>query len=499
MMHMKFSEYKQYDGLGLANLVARKEVTAAELLQVAIERTEKTHKKLNAVIIRMDEIAQARSQETLTGPFAGVPFLTKDLYQDYAGVLNANGNKALKAANHRPSVHAEITQRWLNAGVVIFGRTNTPEFGIKGISEPEAWGASHNPWNIKHTPGGSSGGSAAAVAAGIVPMAGANDGGGSIRIPAACCGLFGIKPSRGRTPWGPVVTEQMHGAAMNHVVSRTVRDSAAMLDATQGDEIGSLYRIKSPTRPYLEAVSIDPKPLKIAFSTRSPIGTPVDPEAVKAVEKTVQLLESLGHHVEEAEPEIDGLETAHSFLTLWFANAALSVARVKRETGCGSDGFELDTLASAAFGDATSASAYAQAYVYTNMCARKLAEFHQKYDLWLTPTMAMPPARVGEIRLSMIERIAAKALLAGHLAKPVIKYGIAHKMAVDNLQWVPFTQIANITGVPAMSVPLHVTDKGLPMGVQFIGSMGEEDLLFQLAGQLERAKPWPLIAPFMGA
>jgi len=494
---MKFSEYIQYDGLGLARLVARREVTATELLRVAIDRTERTHKKLNAVIIRMDEIAQTRAKQTLTGPFAGVPFLIKDLFQDYAGVLNANGNKALKAANYRPSVHAEITQRWLNSGVVIFGRTNTPEFGIKAITEPEAWGASRNPWNIKHTPGGSSGGSASAVAAGIVPIAGANDGGGSIRIPAACCGLFGLKPSRGRTPWGPLVTEQMHGAAMNHVVSRTVRDSAAMLDATFGDEIGSLYRLAPPRRSYLEEVNLDPKPLKIAFSTRSPIGTPVDPEAIKAVEKTAKLLESLGHHVEEAEPEIDGLEAAHSFLTLWFGNAAVTVQKIKRETGAGSEGFELDTLASAAFGDATPSSIYAQAYAYANMCARKLAEFHQKYDLWLTPTMAMPPARVGEVRLSMIEKVAAKALIAGHLAGPVIKFGIAHKMAIENLKWVPFTQIANITGVPAMSVPLHVTKKGLPMGVQFIAPMGEEGLLFQLAGQLERAQPWQLVAPFV--
>jgi amidase len=496
---MKFSEYIKHDGLSLAALVANREVTASELLQIAINRTEQTHKKLNAVIIRMDEIAQSRTKQSLKGPFAGVPFLTKDLFQDYAGVLNANGNKALKAANFRPAVHAEITQRWLNSGVVIFGRTNTPEFGIKGFTEPEAWGASRNPWNPKHTPGGSSGGSAAAVAAGIVPMAGANDGGGSIRIPAACCGLFGLKPSRGRTPWGPTVTEQMHGAAMNHIVTRTVRDSAAMLDATHGDEVGSLYRLAPPVRPYLEEAGRDPKPLKIAFSTRSPLGTPVDAEAIKAVENTTKLLQSLGHHVEEAEPDLDGLEASYSFLTLWFANAAVTVRHVKHETGCGNEGFELDTLASAAFGEATPSSAYVEAYIYANKCARKLAEFHQKYDLWLTPTMAMPPARVGEIRLSMIEQIAAKALLAGHLAKPVIKFGIAHKMAVDNLKWVPFTQIANITGVPAMSVPLHVTAKGLPMGVQFIGSMGEEGVLFQLAGQLERAKPWPLVAPFMGA
>jgi amidase len=494
---MKFSEYIQYDGLGLAELIKRKEVTATELLRIALERTDATHKKLNAVIIRMDDIGKTRAKQPLTGPFAGVPFLTKDISQDYAGVLSASGNKALKAANYRPSVHAEITQRWLNSGVVVFGKTNTPEFGIKGITEPEAWGASHNPWNLKHTPGGSSGGSAAAVAAGIVPIAGANDGGGSIRIPAACCGLFGLKPSRGRTPWGPEVTEQMHGAAMNHVLSRTVRDSAAMLDATHGDEIGSLYRLAAPARSYLEEAGRDPKSLKIAFSTRSPIGTPVDLEAIKAVEKTAKLLESLGHHVEEAEPDIDGIQAAYSFLTLWFASSTVIVNKVRKQTGCGPDGFELETLASEAIGKATPSSQYAEAYVYANICARKLAEFHQRYDLWLTPTMAMPPARIGEIGMSKLEKIAVKVFLAGHLAVPVIKSGFAHKMAIENLKWVPFTQIANITGVPAMSVPLHVTKSGLPMGVQFIAAMGEEGLLFQLAGQLERAQPWQKVAPFM--
>src|SRR5688572_23616063 len=251
---MRFEEYRKHDGLGLADLVARREVNASELLEVAIARAEAVNPKLNAVIIPMHDIARARAKESLSGPFAGVPFLTKDLFQEYGGVRTAFGCKALKAAGYTAVEHAEITARWLRAGTVIFGRTNTPEFGAKAITEPDAWGPCRNPWNPDHTPGGSSGGSASAVAAGIVPMAGANDGGGSIRLPAGMCGLFGIKPGRGRTPWGPLYGELMHGAAMNHILSRSVRDSAAMLDATHGPELGSLYRIEPPERPYIEEV-----------------------------------------------------------------------------------------------------------------------------------------------------------------------------------------------------------------------------------------------------
>ena len=293
-----FKEYGNYDALGLAELIRRGEVTAAEALEAALARADAVNPKLNAIIIPMHDIARSRAKEKLDGPFAGVPFLTKDLFQEYAGVRTAYGCKALKDANYTATEHSEITRRWLASGAVIFGRTNTPEFGAKGITEPDAWGPTRNPWNLAHVPGGSSGGSAAAVAAGIVPMAGGNDGGGSIRLPAGHCGLFGLKPGRGRTPWGPTYAEMMHGAAMNHVLTRSVRDSAAMLDATHGPEIGSMYRIEPPERPYLQEVTREPGRLKIGFTMKSPIGTDVHPEAVIAVQKAAQLLGSLGHHVE---------------------------------------------------------------------------------------------------------------------------------------------------------------------------------------------------------
>ncbi len=487
---MNFEEYRSHDGLGLAELVAKKEVTASELLELAIARAEAVNPQLNAVIVPMHDIARARAQASLEGPFAGVPFLTKDLFQDYAGVLHASGNKALKKAGFKPIRHATITQRWLDAGTVIFGRTNTPEFGAKGITEPEAWGPTRNPWNTDHVPGGSSGGSAAAVAAGIVPMAGANDGGGSIRIPAAHCALFGIKPGRGRTPWGPDLSEDMHGAAMNHVLTRSVRDSAAMLDATHGPEINSMYHIEPPTRPYLQDAAEDPRPLKIAFSSRSPVDTDVDPEAIKAVEEAAKLLESLGHHVEEGEPAVDGMQLAQDFIMMWFGHMAADVNRIKRLTGCGDEGFEADTLLMAAFGRTVSARDYLEGLLHWHDYSRQLAEFHQQYDLWLSPTLAMPPARIGEIATPQWQQKAGMALVKMGMTRALLKTDIIDQMVKANLQWVPYTQLGNLTGVPAMSVPLHWCANGMPLGVQFVASHGGEGLLFQLAGQLERAQPW---------
>jgi amidase len=487
---VKFEEYASRDGLALAELVARKEATPAELLECAIARADAVNPKLNAIIISMQEIARERAKTALSGPFAGVPFLTKDLFQEVAGVQTAYGCKGLKAANFKAPVSAEITRRWLDAGVVIFGRTNTPEFGAKGITEPDAWGPARNAWNLNHTPGGSSGGSATAVAAGIVPMAGANDGGGSIRIPAGFCGLFGLKPGRGRTPWGPAMSEAMHGAAMNHIVCRSVRDSAAMLDATHGPDLSSMYIVAPPERPYLEEVSRDPGKLKIAFTRRSPIGTPIDPEAVKAVDDTAKLLESLGHHVEEAEPAIDTMQLSKDFIVMWFAQCASTVKRIKEMTGCGDDGFELDTLAMVAFGHATRAPEYVEGYWRWSDYTRQLGEFHQKYDLFLTPTSAMPPARIGEIVTAPWQHFVMKILLALGLGRVVLKSGIIEQMVTENLKWVPFTQLGNLTGTPAMSVPLHWTASGLPIGSHFVAPHGGEGMLFRLAGQLEKAKPW---------
>lgn len=486
---MDFKEYRAHDATGLAQLVAKKEVQPAELLRLAIDRArEVAH--LNAIVTPMFDEACDRAAKALTGPFAGVPFLLKDLMQEYAGVPCSMGNKALRQNGFTPLAHGEIVRRWLKAGVVPMGRTNTPEFGAKAITEPEAWGATHNPWKIGHVPGGSSGGSAAAVAAGIVPFAGANDGGGSIRIPAGCCGLFGLKPGRGRTPMGPDLGEALHGAVTNHVLTRSVRDSAAMLDVASGPEVASLFHVRPPDMPYAEAICLTPGPLRIAFSSTSPMGTRVDREAQLAVEKTARLLESLGHKVEEASPPIDGMMLAQDFLTMWFVNCALMVRQVKMQTGCDASGFELDTLAMAAFGEKLRAVEYAASYQRWLLYTRQLGEFLQDYDLFMTPTLAAPPARIGEIATPGWQRQALKLVLATHATRLLMDSGMVEKMARENLKWVPFTQLANLTGVPAMSVPLHWCDNDLPLGVQFVGNHNGETLLLQLAAQLEQAAPW---------
>ncbi|MEG1696310.1 MAG: amidase family protein, partial [Acinetobacter sp.] len=355
---MKFSEYIQYDGLGLAQLVKNKEVHASELLRIALERTDKTNSKLNAVIIPMYEQAKQRTQQQSSGLFAGVPFLVKDLFQEYQGVPTSYGSNALKKINYTPDFNAEIVNRWEKTGIITFGRTNVPEFGIKGITEPDAWGSCHNPWNLKHNSGGSSGGSGSAVAGGLVPIAGASDGGGSIRIPASYCGLFGLKPSRGRTPWGPQYSEAMHGAAMQHVLSKTVRDSAAMLDAVQGPEQTSLFRIEAPQQDYLDVIQHAPKKLRIAFNTQSPIGTKVSKDAIQAVQQTAKLLESLGHIVIEDQPQINGLALAKDFVTTWFSQFSYMRAQIKQMSGATDRDFELDSVALAAFGAKTTATEY---------------------------------------------------------------------------------------------------------------------------------------------
>lgn len=485
---MNFNEYRQHDALGLAALVARGEVSARELLDCALARCAEVNPALNAVVIPMHDIARERAAGVLQGPFAGVPFLIKDIAQDHAGVPSTAGSRAFR--HHVPTAHSEYVRRALAAGLVIFGKTNTPELALKGTTEPELWGPTRNPWNTALTPGGSSGGAAAAVAAGLVPMAGASDGGGSIRIPAGYCGLFGLRPSRGRVPAGPNHAEFWHGASSEHVLSRSVRDSAAMLDALQGADSGAPFRIQAPERPFRDEVGRDPGKLRIGFSTRSPLGLPVDDDAVQAVESTVALLRSLGHEVEEAEPAIDGQALAECFLTMYMGQTAANMAEARRLHGAREQDFELDTRALGLLGNALSAGAYTRSLFRWNDFARALAGFFQRFDLYLTPTQASRPARIGEQKTPAWQEAALKPLLALGLGKVLLQSGQVEKMASESLRRVPFTQLSNLTGTPSMSVPLHWTADGLPLGVQFVAPIGEEARLFRLAAQLEQAQPW---------
>lgn len=484
-------EYDDCDATALAELVRRRQLSPAELLEAAIARAEALNPRLNAIIYPMYEHARALVRGRLPpGPFAGVPFLVKDLLQAYAGFPLSSGSRALR--DWVPPGDAEVVRRFKRAGLVTFGKTNVPEFGLVAYTEPEAFGPARNPWNPEHTPGGSSGGAAAAVAAGIVPMAGANDGGGSIRIPAACCGLFGLKPTRGRVPTGaPLLGEVWEGAAVDHVLTRSVRDSAAMLDALAGPALGAPYQIPAPERPYAEEVRREPPRLRIAFHTRSPIGEAVHPECVRAVENTARLLAELGHEVEEAAPPIDGMAVARAYLTLYFGQVAADLAWLEAERGRAAlRRVEDATRALALIGASLSSRDYVATRRTWYGFGRAMAEFHLRYDLYLTPALAEPPVRIGALRPGPRDRLALRLVRALRMGRLLLASGIIDRLARENLGKTPYTQLANLTGQPAMSVPLHWTSDGLPVGAHFLARWGDEATLFRLAAQLEQARPW---------
>jgi amidase len=363
---------------------------------------------------------------------------------------------------------------------------------LKGITEPELHGPTRNPWNTDHTPGGSSGGSAAAVASGMVPMASANDGAGSIRIPAACCGLFGLKVTRGRTPNGPTHGRTWQGAVVEHVLSRSVRDSAAILDATQGSDIGAPYIIPPPRRPYLEEIQQSPGPLRIAFNTQSPIDTTVHPECIRAVEHTVGLLEELGHEVEEAHPDVDGQALAKGLIILYSGEVATIMDDLIPLLGRKAKPSDVESISwtLGLLGRTYSAGHIVKAKREWERAARTTGHFHEAYDIYLTPTLAYPPVKIGELEPKPIELALLKIVNTLGLGRLLLATGAIDKLAVENLAKTPFTPLANFTGQPAMSVPLYWTSDDLPCGLHFMARYGDEATLLQLAAQLEKAQPW---------
>jgi amidase len=486
-----FPEYDRQDGLGLADLIRKKEITPEEVCEAAIARIEKINPRINAVIYRMFDIGRRTARANLPdGPFSGVPFLIKDLLAAYAGVPMTMGCRALR--DFIPSFDSELMKRYKATGVVVLGKTNTPELGLMGITEPELHGPTRNPWNLDYTPGGSSGGAAAAVASGMVPMASGGDGGGSIRIPASYCGLFGLKPSRGRNPTGPEYGAIWQGAAVEHVITRSVRDSAAMLDAIQGPDAGAPFMIQKPERPYLDEVFRAPGALRIGFTRKSPLSAGVHPECREAVEKTANLLESLGHAVEEAEPAIDGIALARSYFTMYYGEIEADIAQIGKTLGrkLSQADVEGTTWLLNLLGKAFTAGEFVLSIRQWNTFSRQMGLFHEKYDFYLTPATACPPVKIGGMKPRPAEEKAMKIVNRLGLGKLVRLTGLEEKIAIDSLARTPFTQLANLTGQPAMSVPLHWTKDGLPCGVQFIARSGDEASLFRLAGQLEQAQPW---------
>jgi amidase len=461
------------DATEQASLVASGDVAPSELLEAAIERIERIDGALNAVVIRWFDHARdvASSSELPSGPFRGVPFLLKDLFAEYAGQRFSNGNVALKEAHVVADADTTLVSRYRAAGLVIAGRTNSPELGSVPTTEPVAWGPTHNPWDTTRTPGGSSGGAAAAVASGMVPFAHASDGGGSIRIPASCCGLVGLKPSQGRITLGPVRDES--GLSVQHCVSRTVRDTAALLDATRGPGIGDTVIAPPPARPYVDELGADPGRLRIGILDHHPGGESVDADVTRAAQSVGTLLESLGHHVEPAWPKaLEDKTFGSMFGAMWSTNMGLSRRRFSDLLGRPLEDHELEPLnrVQAEFAKHFTAVDYGLALSAVAQYRRAVQSWwYDGWDLLLTPTLAELPLKLGTIVNDPADPMA-----------PMRRAG----------QFVPFTPPFNTSGQPAISLPLEWTAEGLPVGVQLVAAYGREDVLLRVASQLEQAKPW---------
>ena len=472
-MSLKIAELAP-DALGLGQLVKQGQVKPVELVDSVIDAIERTNGDLNAVITPMFEMAREAARAASvdeSAPFAGVPFLLKDIRAAYNGVPTSDGCRLLR--DLPKTYDSEIVRRHRNAGLICVGKTNTPEFGLTATTEPHAFGPTKNPWNLDCTPGGSSGGGAAAVSARILPMAHASDGGGSIRIPAACCGLFGLKPTRGRNPLGPDAGDVMNGLVVEHALTISVRDSAALLDATAGPDIGDPYCAPQVESSFSEAVQQEPGKLRVALSTESPFGVPVHADCIEAVESAGRLLEELGHAVELDVPEYDDRAFRTAFTAVWFSNLAASLAQLKAEFGRDLTAADVEpiTLELGNRGSETTAAEYVAAVAGLQMVGRQVARFFQRYDIWLTPVLSAPPPSLGYLH-------------PGPSEADLRPYSRRVR------EWVPYTQLANATGQPAASIPLHWTADGLPVGVQVMARFGDECTLLRLAAQLEEARPW---------
>lgn len=465
---MRFEEYAAHDGLGLAELVRRGEVHPTELVEAAIEGIERHDGVLNAVVHRADDEARATAKGPLAGPFAGVPFLIKDLGLQVAGWPRTSGSRF---APDTPDGHdSELVRRYRAAGVVLVGKTNTPEFGIPGVTTSERLGPCRNPWNPDHIAGGSSGGAAAATAAGLVPLAHASDGLGSIRIPASCCGLVGLKTTRDRNPNGPGDHDRAIGFSVDHVVSRTVRDSAAMLDATGYPEPDSPYAPPPKAGPYLDEVATPPGRLRIGFTTLGPTGAAAD-EVRSALDGVVALLEELGHDLVPHEVDVDWRAAYRAQAAVSGANFAASMRRLAAELGREPGPHELGPLARRAYdaGRSVTGERALWGWQELRLVNRRILASLAPFDVYLTPVLGTPPPRHDEIDpltmdLREFDRAQARTF--------------------------PFTPPFNFTGQPSMSLPLAWSASGLPLGMLFSGRYADEATLFRLAGQLEEARPW---------
>jgi Asp-tRNA(Asn)/Glu-tRNA(Gln) amidotransferase A subunit family amidase len=465
---MNEEEYLAEDAVGLAGLIAGRQITAAEALEAALARAAKVNPKINAITMDLADRARREAASTMSGPLAGVPFLLKDLGPKLAGTPTTDSCKLY--AQDIAQADSPLTMLYREAGLVIFGKTNTPELGLEPVTEPAMFGPTRNPWDLGRTAGGSSGGAAAAVAAGILPAAHASDGGGSIRIPASCCGLFGLKPSRGLVSYAPK-DEGWGGFSCGHVVSRSVRDSAILLDIAARTQAGDPYWTAPPARPFLAAVAEDPRPLRIAFTTAAFGADGIDPECAEAVRAAAKLCADLGHQVEEADPPIDRAALAAAGVVISASVAAdLDEVAARRGRPIAEDEVEPVTWSSYERGRQISGSLYIQSLRAAHGLGRAMGAFMATHDILICSTLGMPAVPIGYLKGG----------------DPPDWEGYARRL----FAFMPNTQAFNISGQPAASVPLAMSRSGLPIGVQIVGRQAEDDLVLSLAAQLERAAPW---------
>ncbi len=466
------SGYSQYDGLGLAKLVRQNEVTPSELLEHALAGIDAVNPQLNGVVARLADLAEAEIAAGLPdGPFKGVPFLVKELGVQAKGAPSRCGSKLTE--DLVAVADSELMKRFRAAGLVTTAMTASPEFGFNPTCESVFYGPTHNPWDLGRSPGGSSGGSAAMVAAGVVPVAHANDGGGSIRIPASCCGLVGLKPTRNRVPTGPSFGDWLNGLAIELIVSRSVRDTAAMLDAVQGPDTGPPDIITPPERPYLDEMETPPGNLRIGWTATPISGVDVHPDVVDGLHNTVKLMESLGYELVEEKFDIDWNHFFEALLTIWTAYLTWAIdalANAVKSTPS-LENMERVTWELYHHGKSLSAMDMHNALANFNTVNRQTGAMFERFDLLLTPTIAQPPLPLGTLDQNAV--------------------GVdAREWTRQVFDWVPFTPLFNTTGQPAISLPLHWSPDGLPIGMQFAAKLNDEATLIRLAAQLEEAKPW---------
>lgn len=460
-------DYLRHDAVGLAGVIRKGEATAAEVLETALTLADRVNPALNAVTVDLRDMARARVREPLTGPFAGVPFLLKDLGADWEGTIETGGSQFF--AESRGSFTRTVVQRYLDAGLVIFGRTASPEMGINFLTEPALHGPCRNPWNLEHSPGGSSGGAAALVAAGVVPAAQASDGGGSIRMPAHCCGLVGLKPSRGRIPSGPKIGESWSGLAGAHVLSRTVRDSAAFLDAAKGMDEGQPYNPANAHLTFADCVAAFPQGLRIGYSDYARELAPTNPEIYACMTSTAQLLGDLGHIVDEITPDAPADEVEAVLWDLVSVNMRAGIKAVLRERGLDAlphDAMEPATRACMAATEGMTAEDFLALLARRDALTRRFSLVFRQVDILMTPVMPDPAPPIGALEW----RGEGFAAYRKHM-----------------MRFMPYTPIQNIAGLPAISLPLGITAGGLPIGLMFTAAYGREDLLLSISAQLEQA------------